>query len=215
MILMSLNTIPSGDYDAMVNTMNNRLSTIAAGIQNLPATIATSLENLQLSFDSKPIIKLPDQLDHRNFEKVNYWTSNMYQTRKKKGKAKGEEDNDVDLDELEPGTSEKTSDTSGSCYMEDENGKPIPESRRGAARTTARGFWIQLLEDGLAPTCLTNLNIYQQHKYIRFMEDNYPWLRYCEDHWKSLQIWRGHYITRTPEWLQCGSRVTTGYNRSP
>ena len=186
--------------------MNQQITAVAAGINDLPSNIARSLANTTTSplassdssdSDSKPrIIKLLPQLDRKKFLKVNHWTQEIYLARRKNVKSE-EAEGSIDPDDPEPGSSEvKVSTTS--CYMEDENGAQLPESQKAAARTKARTFWIKLFKAGKAPPSHGKLDIDIKDEYIALMEDSFPWLRYCENHWKSDQIWRNHYS----DWLR-------------
>ena len=123
------------------------------------------------------------------------WSFETWQDLKKKGKVEDEDD------DLNPGMSTKVPKpndgvSTTSCYMEDKNGEQQPEYIKDAARATARGFWIKLLNEGKAPTHFGILDLYLKNEYISMMEREYPWLRYCTNHWKAEQLWRNHY----PPW---------------
>ena len=186
--------------------MNQQLAAIATGIADLPANIAKSLEHIPRpsatieppSSDAKSrIVPLP-QLDRNEVsDKIGHWTPDRYLAMRKKGK----DDDTSDIDGSAPGDSPKTSRREGkkstlSCYMEDENGDPIPNTQRDAARARARSFWRKLFNQGVAPPKSGEADANITDEYIAFMEEGFPWLRYCENHWKSLQIWRNHY----PSW---------------
>ena len=116
----------------------------------------------------------------------------------KKTKVKDEDEDEDGDNDLNPGMSTKTAKSNvkvstSSCYMEDPDGNQLPRSTKDAARATARGFWIKLLQEGKAPTHFGAMDLHLQHEYISLMEREFPWLRYCADHWKAKQVWRGHY----------------------
>ena len=77
--------------------------------------------------------------------------------------------------------------------MEDKNGAPIPESQKSAARAKAKGYWLKLFNNGIAPSSHGKADIDIKDSYIALMEDAFPWLHYCKNHWKCEQIWRNHY----------------------
>jgi len=201
-----LNDVHSKNYDQLFNALSQQVSTIAAGLNNLPANIAASLANMQptpsttgsVSISPKPMVELLPPLDRLKYEKTKHWTPVTY-FKLKSGEVKVEEDEgDIDLDNLNPGTSANGSGSSvktsiTSCYMEDENGEQQPKTTKDAARATARGFWIKLLKDGMAPTTFGGLDVNLKHEYINLMESNYPWLRLCENHWKAERIGHNHY----------------------
>jgi len=189
--------------------MNQQLVTIATGINNLPSSIAESLANVRTSpnttteslpMDFKPrVSKLLPQLDRKNFQKVVHWDQGLFNKLRRKAKATGE-DEESDVDDATP----KMPSQSGvkvstlSCYMEDENGVPISKSQKAAARAKAKGFWNKLWDRGTVPSSHGTVDIDTNEAFIALMEDAFPWLRYCENHWKSIQIWRNHYS----QWLQ-------------
>ena len=215
MILISLENVSSQAYNTLVNTLGLQVSTIAAGIKDLPTNVATSLANVQpatsiaptssSSSSRLPIPELAPQLNHSDYPNVRCWFSETWLELKRKGKVK-EEDEDEDEgegedDEPNPGTSTKNPKPNAkasttSCYMEDKDGQQQSRSTKDHARATARGFWIKLLQDGMAPTHFGALDLPLKNEYISLMEREYPWLRYCDNHWKAEQIWRGHY----PQW---------------
>lgn len=180
--------------------------TIAAGLSELPANIAASLANKlpaasttsgSISSKTKSMVELLPQLDRLNFPKTKHWTPELYLHLKAAG-VKDEEDDDIDLDDLAPGSSAngggskiKTSITS--CYMEDENGEQQSKTSKDAARATARAFWVKLLNDKKAPKCFGEFDVDLKHEYILLMETIHPWLRLCENHWKTERIGHNHY----------------------
>ena len=207
MLRILLNNVYSKNYNQLLRTLSLQVSAIAAGLNELPANIAASLAKILLppsatsgsvSSSSKVVVELLPQLDCLRFPKTKYWTPKLYFQLKKAG-AKVEEDEDnMDLDRLDPGTSAKGSGSNSkmsttSCYMEDENGEQQPKKMKDAACATARGFWIKLLNEKRAPLAFGELNVDLKDKYINLMESTYPWLRLCENHWKAERIWLNHY----------------------
>jgi hypothetical protein len=176
-----------------LNNMNQQMTTIAAGIKDLPALLAASLASAQpaassSTSDSKLRIVLLPQLERAKYPGIKNWFQDPYLKKRKKGKAKLEEDEDpADFDESEG----KVSITS--LYMEDENGEQLPEAEKVAARTKARSFWNELLKAKEAPPSLGVIGLDIKDRYIWIMENAFPWLRLCSNHWKSEQIWRNHY----------------------
>jgi hypothetical protein len=183
--------------------VNQSLTIIAAGITDLPSNIAKALLNTKIpslaSPESSPSnIPLP-QLNRNDFLKVVHWTPELYNARRK-NKVKGE---DIDISDEDDEDGEHTPEASmsskssnekvGSSWMEDEYGKPIRKSEQQAARFLARTFWNQLFVKGLAPLSHRVVSSDIRNEYIALMEHNFPWLRFCEGHWKSDQIWRDGY----------------------
>ena len=179
----------------LLNNIHQQLAAIATGIKDLPVLLATSIANAQpapsasnSSISSyKPRVELLPQLDRNEYPMVaTSWFQEPYLDKRKNGKAKLEEDEDtMDFDDT------KVSITSS--YMVDENGEQVPETDKWAARAKARGFWNELFQEDKAPPNLSGAGLDLQDEYILIMEKAYPWLRLCDNHWKSLQIWRNHY----------------------
>jgi len=202
-----LNDLSSATHDQLFKTLSAQVSAIAAGIKELPAIIIASLADAKpvlstpsdpLAPTSGPVIELLPELDPALYPDVNHWTNVWYnQLKKGKGKLEGDED-DVDINDLEPGTSKKEPRSKGKVsvilsYMEKEDGTQQDEVTKDAARATARGFWLRLLKAGKAPLTFGRLEVGIKHEYIMLMEKTYPWLRLCANHWKAEQIGHNHY----------------------
>jgi hypothetical protein len=190
-----LNNVTSMTQTGLLNNMNQQLAAIAAGIKDLPGLLAASIANAQPApsasnssiSSSKPRVELLPRLDRNDYPRVaESWFQEPYLDKRKNGKAKLEEGEDaMDFDDT------KVSITSS--YMVDENGEQVPETDKWAARAKARGFWNELFQEDKAPPNLGGAGLDLQDEYILIMEKAYPWLRLCDNHWKSLQIWRNHY----------------------
>ena len=195
--------------------MNQQLATITARLNDIPSDVAKYLANTKtpISVNSSPspsslpeISQFPQlpQLDHNDFPLVVHWNQELYNSKQKAKEDQSSSDTNL------PGTSTKSSKKSGkkvssagdsstlSCWMEDENGQPIPEDDRSAARAKARSFWNKLFGKGIAPSCLGKADINIQDEYIALMEHAFPWLRYCKNHWKAKQLWSNNYS----EWIK-------------
>jgi len=209
---MRLLLTPSATYHEHLKNMNNQLATIAFRLNDLPSSIANSLSNTRTtpSVASKtplPIVSeppgsrivVPAQLDRANFPKVMHWDQGQYNALRKGIKSEEQDGESLDIDNSTPGTFAGSSKRSGkkssvtSCFMEDENGQPIPEPTRTAAHDTAKRFWLKLYKKGTAPQTYGNADIDIREEYIALMENAFPWLRYWENHWKAAQIWRANY----------------------
>ena len=187
--------------------MNQQLGAIAVTLDSLPSNVAKSLTDVWTTLPvahgpspsgSGPVVVVPPQLDRKDFPNVMHWTKELYNSMRKQG-TKSEDNVILDISGLMSGASKKSSRQSSkkksviSCFMEDENGTLIPESEKAAARGKARDFWITLAGQGHTLTTYTKTNIDIKDRYLALMENTYPWLRYCANHWKSAQIWSNHY----------------------
>ena len=200
--------LSSASYNQLFGKMSEQLANIATGITSLPSEIAKALANHKISPSDapespqnsfNPRIKPLPQLNQANFQNVQHWNPSAFLAMRKTAQKDRELEEDEDLSDSSttPGDSPKTSrskrDAVLSSYMEDENGTPIPDPERKAARTRARTFWQKLYNQGKAPPKSGKADADIADEYIAFMEDGFPWLRYCSNHWKSMQIWRNHY----------------------
>ena len=192
--------------------MNQQLAAITTGFAELPTNIAKSLADVMVSSStttgpaplnsSSRVVLLP-QLDRKNFKHITHWTPELYNSIRK-NKAKKEDEGESGDNESTPGTSSTSSGSSKdkvsklSIYMEDENGNPIPETQRNAARHKAKLFWNELLKKGKAPPSGGKVDLHIRDKFVFLMEESFPWLRYCENHWKADRVWINHY----PNWYK-------------
>lgn len=197
--------------------MGQQLAAISTGINDLPTSIAKALASTGATPSAAPgspsstfaaQVKLLPQPDRKGFPKVVHWDRAIYKRLRKKTRKDGRSDDDDDDDENggdDPQIVEaratavhaelaakKISITS--CYMEDENGEQISECNKTAARSRARKFWTKVSRNGgTPPTSLGKADTDVRDAFVACMEDAFPWLRFCENHWKAEQIWINHY----------------------
>jgi hypothetical protein len=193
--------------------LDGKLGVIATGIAELPSNLAKSIASLtgassaatgQPVSDLNKRLVLLSQLDHRDYIHIVHWSPDGYTVMRKhnKNRAKKECEDDSETDEgethsmLTSGSSKPVSTLS--CYMEDENGRPILEYQRKAARHRARLFWNELFKQGKAPPSGQKVDLQIRDEFVFLMEDSFPWLRYCANHWKADRIWINHY----PGWYR-------------
>ena len=117
------------------------------------------------------------QLAREDFPNVKYWDTDGYASRRKHGKGDSHEE-----------VQAKGKASVLSSFMEDENGDPIPESTKSAARKEAKGFFQLLLNMGRAPVKWGSASIDINNKLIYRLESGFPFIRLCDNHWKAAQI---------------------------
>jgi hypothetical protein len=83
-------------------------------------------------------------------------------------------------------------------FWEDALGQVISLDRRRSVLRTLRTFWQGTHNKGVPVNTLTNIGLGLLQEYRTFMENEYPWLRLCEDHWKADQIWINNFTAWTP-----------------
>lgn len=74
-------------------------------------------------------------------------------------------------------------------WIEDEEGNPISSYVAGAMRNTAKRCWTQLALEGCLPSKWSEAGQAVMEYFRLKMYEEYPYLRYCEAHWKADQIW--------------------------
>ena len=80
--------------------------------------------------------------------------------------------------------------------MEDEHGRPIPESIKKALRKDLYGYWNDLYSAGSDDLrTYGDLGLERKDHFRSCFERSYPWLRLCAGHWKVDQLWRSYFHT--------------------
>jgi len=87
-----------------------------------------------------------------------------------------------------------TDSTAYSFFMEDGSGVPIPEGVRDDLCDSVHGFWQEMLMKGKTPTPYTEAPYRTTEDFWVTMEGKYPWLRFCEGHWKVKSVWKNCYL---------------------
>lgn len=117
------------------------------------------------------------QLDSKDYEDIFHWGPEKYLASRKPGDRGGKK------------SLAGTKDPSIlSSFMEQSDGTQVSDKDKQAVRRTARAFFEALLKNNRAPTTWGNAPINIQHQLINVLETEYPFLRFCDQHWKSLQV---------------------------
>jgi transcription termination factor Rho len=120
--------------------------------------------------------------------KVRHWDPEEYLGCRKGGKRGGE-----DLVATDKPTSSILS-----SFMEGEDGSQVSDKTKMAAWRSAKGFFEQLLKDNSAPAAWGSAPLSIQHELINILETGFPFLRFCEGHWKANQVATNSYS----QWYQ-------------
>ena len=163
---MTKETKPTNDSNA--TTANPTLSKTPSTPDPPPIGPAT------LIFNRRPL----PQLSSTDFPKVKFW---FVSGCRKFGMA--EKDSQADTEGWD-----KKKESIPSRYMEDENGNPVPEERGNAARARAQAFFELILEHGRAPVAWGSVAADIRDELYYILETEFPFLRYCQGHWKSFRI---------------------------
>ena len=89
---------------------------------------------------------------------------------------------DSEDDEAKPKTSVLSS------YMVGEDGAPVSRSTMDAVRQEARLYYFLLLGNGKAPHVWGEAPIDIRNELLYRLETAFPFLRYCENHWKAKKV---------------------------
>jgi hypothetical protein len=198
-------------YSATLMGMGQQLAAISAGIGGIAAGAGTTPSVVPglppATFPGR--VQLPQQPDREDFPKIVHWDRELYKRLRKLSKgAKGGKPEQEDSDDHGHGDPEliqaraikihkelvATGTAITSCYMEDADGTQISVPQKHAARGRAKGFWNGLVQDrATPPASLGKVDSETRDRFVALLEKEFPWLGYCESHWKAEQIWINHY----------------------
>ena len=91
-----------------------------------------------------------------------------------------------------------TDDPTLTLFLEDATGNLVPQSEMQAVRDYAGAFFKQLWADGRAPGTWSDAPLNLRISYVRWMEEEFEFLRYCDRHWKTEQVFMNYY----PNWYR-------------
>ena len=186
----------------MVKNLGENIAAISSGFKNVSSQMETFLaksghQNLAIPTNSisssssgnpvvlpRPLPRPPilarqplPQLDQAEYPKVRQWAPDKYNGCRKAGKAGQGEGPEGGQKMLVL-----------SSYMEDENGRLVLPATRDAVRSMARSFFWQLMRNNLAPPKWGDVSLDISNEMIFQLESGFPWLWFCEDHWKAKRV---------------------------
>ena len=86
-----------------------------------------------------------------------------------------------------------------SCqYMEDQFGNVLPLSKRSAVGKEAKGWWQDQVDSDKTLRTLRVTGTGLRDQFRTHMENKFPWLRLCEDHWKADRVWSDYFSKWKP-----------------
>ena len=211
--------------------VGQQLVAISTGINDLPTNIAKALTNAGTTFatpgpSSSALasrVKPLPQLDRNDFPNIIHWERAIYKRLRKTAKKDRVDEDGGDYGHGDPKDIEaKVAAISAglaaagvsvtSCYMEDSDGNQIPQDQKTNARNTAKRFWVGLTTTGdISPAKLGKLDDNTRNRFVACMEQEFPWLRYCQGHWKAEQIWINHYSSWSKNFV-AGVAIKTEVN---
>ena len=87
-------------------------------------------------------------------------------------------------------------DSTLTLFFEDAAGKLVPKSEIQAVRNFVHAYFIILWDNERAPLSWTKAPLDLRINFVRSLEEEFEFLRYCDRHWKSEQIFMNYY----PNW---------------
>lgn len=174
-------------YGRSVNDLTESVHSLANGFKELSGTIVSALEKITpgqsqaAGGNSDPafgLLKHFPALDPANFKDLKYWHRAPWSDIRN-GKA------DVDPDH-----------PTLTLFFEDATGNLVPKTECQAVRDHAKKYFGQLWEAGRAPDTWSDASPNLQIGFVRHMEGEFEFLRYCDRHWKSEQVFMNYY----PNW---------------
>jgi hypothetical protein len=83
-------------------------------------------------------------------------------------------------------------------FLEDKNGLILPKSEMQAVRNSVKAYFEFLWDKKRAPPCWGEAPRDLRIDFVRKMEEEFEWLRYCDRHWKAEQLFMNYY----PQWYR-------------
>lgn len=78
-------------------------------------------------------------------------------------------------------------------FWEDPSGNLIPHSRRSRVTRDLRSIWQDMHDKGKRLDCISKIGWEVREEFRSRMEQAHPWLRLCDDHWKTDQLWSNYF----------------------
>jgi hypothetical protein len=165
--------------------LGEKITALATNFENFSKSIATSLEDAMLNSSSKKITPFLHSkhlpcLERTGFESLGYWFRGPWSDAKNRK---------VNVD---------TEDPVLVLFCEDAHGKIMAKGEIRAVRSSVKAYFEFLWTGGIAPSCWGDAPLDLRIDFVRRMEEEYGWLRYCHRHWKSEQLFMNYY----PQWYK-------------
>ena len=195
------NNTPRDTYGKSTRVLTENVLSLTNGFKELSKTVVSALESVasgrSQTGSSDPALELLKHLpalDPADFEGILYWYRAPW-ANIRGGKVIIDTDSPI-----------------LTLFLEDKTGRLVPNSDMKAVRDHAFVYFKQLWAAGRAPKSWTNAPPNLQIGFVRHMEEEFEFLRYCHRHWKAEQVFMNYY----PNWHfnQLGPQNKKGTKRA-
>jgi hypothetical protein len=162
-----IQAIYSENYDALIDKIDETKEEIKAMIEQIQTSIADA--------NASQSPALAEDLHQKNFDTC-FWNAASWRGLR----SNGAKDLDLNAPIL-------------SLFMEDQAGNPISEEVRADVYDTIQSYWIDVRDDGEQVRLWKETGLRRKEDFLAKMERKFPWLKLCEGHWKTKQLWINYF----------------------
>lgn len=138
--------------------------------------IKDMVQQLQVSIAGGETPLSPKVLRREDF-RTRYWNVASWREKRNNGKIK---DSDINAPIF-------------SIFMEDEFGVLVSDEVKDEVLDTLQSYWIDVHDSGELICNWKETGFRRKEDFLATMERKFPWLRLCEGHWKTKQLWINYF----------------------
>jgi hypothetical protein len=174
---------PRDAHNKTLKDLTELVVSLAAGFKDLSKTVVSALESVPsgASGRSDPVYKYSKNLpglNHADYGDLPYWHKAPWSEIRNGSKVIDKGDDPILV-----------------LFFEDETGTIVPKSEIQCVRNFTRAYFELLWTHNRAPPNWGGAPLDLQIDFVRNMEEEFDWLRYCHRHWKAEQIFMNYYPT--------------------
>lgn len=163
-----------------LDELSEQVRSLATGVKELSQTVMSALEGATSGSpdgvgSTYKAVKPLEHLPRKGFPDVQYWDRASW-TELRSGKA---------------GT--KPDDPVLTIFIEDAAGNPVSKSKMQAVRNHANAYFAYLWNNKRGPKDWSHTTWHVWINFVWKLEEEFEFLRYCDQHWKSEQIFMNYY----------------------
>ena len=164
-------------YHVLLERISNKVDASRDDIKKMVDHISTNFTGEITAIGTTSIPLNPKKV---NFKLVAFWENEPWQAIKNKSGVK-------DTDSVSPVLS---------LFMEDEFGQPVSDDVKKEVRGDIAGYWTDVHNSDEDLGNWKEIGFKRREDFRKTMEGKYNWLRLCEGHWKTKQLWVNYF----PSW---------------